>query len=127
MDDEAGKLRKELDRMAKRLAGEKGEPLSKEEIIKKLDTAKAWVTIIEESQKTREKSARSLPPTLNCIRETMQPQPKSPSTSLRKRSMAAFLARCANASRMLKALCTRDREERRNDNRTMGRLHNDMP
>lgn len=55
MDDEAREIRKDLDRITKRLAGEKGEPLSKEEIIKKLDEAKAWVAIIEESQKTREK------------------------------------------------------------------------
>jgi hypothetical protein len=60
MDDEAKKIRRDLDRMTKRLAGEKGEPLSKKEINKKLDEAKAWVAIMKESQKTREKFGQKL-------------------------------------------------------------------
>jgi ribosome-binding protein aMBF1 (putative translation factor) len=60
MDDEAKQIRKDLDRLTKRFTGEKGEPLSKEELSKKLDEAKAWVAIIEESQTTREKYGKKL-------------------------------------------------------------------
>ena len=54
---DADEIRKDLDRITKRL---NDEPMDRADIPQKIEEARAWLTIMEESQKTREKYGQKL-------------------------------------------------------------------
>lgn len=71
---EADDIRKDLDKITRRLNKPLDAPMDKQDIPQKIEEARAWLAILEESQKTREKFGQKLATNFELERGTIQPQ-----------------------------------------------------